>query len=82
MTLDANTVLINMPHSIKAYTVANNDMTYTIVINARLNHESMLAAYKHEIDHILNNDFDKKCSANLIEFYAHKQKQPPTSREL
>ena len=72
MIQDANTLLIDMPHRIKAYTVANKDMSYTIVINAHLSREAMLEAYKHELEHIINGDFEKKCSTNLIEFYAHK----------
>ena len=72
MILDANVVLIDMPHRIKAYTVANKDMSYTIVINARMSHERQLEAYQHELDHIQNGDYERKCSADLIEFYAHK----------
>lgn len=71
MTLDVNTVFANMPSTIKAYTVANADMSYTIVLNARLNYESQLLAYHHEMKHIENADYDKKCSADLIEYYAH-----------
>ena len=72
MTQDANILLVDMPHRIKAYTVANKDMSYTIVINARMSHERQLEAYQHELDHIRQKDYEKKCSADLIEFYAHK----------
>lgn len=66
-----NTVLADLPCSIAAYTISNADMSYTIVLNSRLNHERLLKAYRHEIDHINNGDYDKRCSADLIEFYAH-----------
>lgn len=71
MTQDVNTVLADMPCSIAAYTVANADMSYTVVLNSRLNYERQLLAYHHEMKHIENGDYDKRCSADLIEFYAH-----------
>ncbi len=72
MILGVNTLLLDLPGTIRAYTVANKDMSYTIVINARLNHERQIEAYRHELKHIENGDYDKKCSADLIECFAHK----------
>lgn len=66
-----NTILLDMPGTIKAYTVADKNGDYTIVLNSRLNHEQHLASYAHEMHHIKNGDFDRKCSADLIEFFAH-----------
>ena len=71
MTLDVNVILVDMPTSIPAYSVANPDLSYTIVLNSRLNYERQLRAYHHELSHIENGDFDKKCSADIIECYAH-----------
>ena len=71
MTQDVNTILVDMPCSIRAYTVANADLTYTVVINAKLNHELQIESYQHELEHITNGDYDRKYSADLIEFYAH-----------
>ena len=71
MTLDVNVILADMPTSIPAYSVANPDLSYTIVLNSRLNHERQLMAYHHEMNHIKNGDFEKKCSADVIECYAH-----------
>lgn len=71
MTLDVNVILADLPSRISAYTVANPDLSYTIVLNSRLNHERQLLAYHHEMMHIENGDYDKKCSADLIECYAH-----------
>ncbi len=71
MTPDVNTILADMPAAIKAYTVCNADMSYTIVVNARLNFEHQLLAYHHEMRHIENCDYDKRCSADMIECYAH-----------
>lgn len=71
MTQDVNTVLADLPCSIAAYTIANADMSYTVVLNSRLNYERQLLAYHHELKHIENGDYDKRCSVDLIEFYAH-----------
>lgn len=74
MMQSINTVLLNMPGTISAYTISNADMSYTIVLNARLNKERQLEAYFHEINHIKNGDYDKTCSVDSIEHDAHKNK--------
>lgn len=71
MTLDVNVILADMPGTISAYSVANPDLSYTIVLNSRLNYERQLLAYYHEMKHIENGDYDKKCSADIIECYSH-----------
>lgn len=71
MTQDVNTILADMPGSIGGYTICNPDTTYTIVLNARLSYERQLLAYHHEMKHIENGDYAKRCSADLIECYAH-----------
>lgn len=71
MTLDVNVVLADLPSRISAYTVANPDFSYTVVLNSRLNHERQMLAYVHEMDHIKNGDYDRRCSVDLIECYAH-----------
>lgn len=71
MILDVNVVLADLPGTISAYTVANPDLSYTIVLNSRLNYERQQKAYQHEINHIKNGDYDRKCSVDLLECYAH-----------
>ena len=71
MILDVNVVLADLPSRISAYTVANPDFSYTVVLNSRLNYERQQTAYAHEINHIKNGDYDRRCSADLIECYAH-----------
>lgn len=71
MTSDVNIILADMPTSIPAYSIANADLSYTVVLNTRLNHERQLLAYHHEMNHIKRGDYDRKCSADLIECYAH-----------
>lgn len=70
----SNTVLKDLPATIKAYTVLCPDGTYTIVLNSRLSHEQQLEAYKHELKHIMDNDFDiENGDADAIEQYAHNE---------
>lgn len=61
----------NLPCSIRSFVVSNSDMTYTIVLNARMAHEIQIRAYEHEVNHILNGDYEKKCDVNIMELNAH-----------
>lgn len=70
-TPDVNTIELNLPTTISAYVVTNTDMSYTIVLNARLTQERRLQAYQHEMNHIVCGDYERQ-SADLIEFYAHQ----------
>lgn len=69
--METTVIYADMPTTIKAYTVINSDNTYTIVLNSRLSREQHLLSYYHEMKHIENNDYDKKCDVNIIEFQAH-----------
>lgn len=73
MTLDVNCVFLDMPCTIKAYTICNPDMTYTIVLNSRLSREQHLVSYHHEMKHIENGDYDKRCDVGLLEIVAHRE---------
>lgn len=72
MTQDVNCVMADLPHSIKAYTVLNNDMTYTIVLNSRHSYEQHLISYHHEMIHIENGDYERKCDVGILELQAHQ----------
>lgn len=73
MTLDVNCVVAELPHALKAYTIPNADGSFTILLNSRHTHEQHLRSYHHEMKYIENGDFDRKCSADLIEFWAHQE---------
>lgn len=60
-----------LPGSIRAFTVNNDDGTYSVVINDSLSRECQLKAYEHEIAHIEAGDFDSELSADEIEGKAH-----------
>lgn len=65
-------MLSDLPAAIRSFVVQNKDLTYTIVLNSKLSYEQNLVCYQHELRHIQNGDYDKKCSVDLIEIYAHK----------
>ena len=67
---EINTLYANLPTTIPAYVVENNDMSYTIVLNSRLSHEKNLLSYWHEIRHIQEQDFEKE-DIQKIESEAH-----------
>ena len=71
MTPDVNICLASMPTTIKAYTIVNTDGNYTIILNSRHTHQQHLLSYHHEMCHIENGDYDKRCDADTLEVYAH-----------
>lgn len=72
-----NIVLIyhELPNTVHALTHANDDGSYTILINANLCHERQMAAVLHELTHIQGNDFTREEQADLLEKMIHTQKQ-------
>lgn len=48
-----------MPTCVEEQVVFNEDGSYSIFINARLNWERQMLAYQHAIAHIMNSDFEK-----------------------
>ena len=65
--------MLNMPTSIRALTVMNEDGSFTIFINCRLSFEQQKKSFLHELEHINNNDFDKMISVDTLEHYAHER---------
>lgn len=63
--------LIELPATVRSFVVANKDQTYTIVLNCKLSHEQNLLSYQHELNHIINGDYEKKCPTDIIEIIAH-----------
>lgn len=69
--LDINTIYYTMPTTIRSFVVANPDSSFTIVLNSNLSRERNLISYQHELEHILNGDYDKQCDVDIIELNAH-----------
>lgn len=51
---------------------------YTVYLNSRLSEIQRLKAYKHELEHIDNGDYDS-INTGLIEIYAHGKEQERNS---
>ena len=67
-------ILKDMPARINGFTVKGFDSGedfYTVFINACLSYEQQRKAYAHELDHIVNEDYDSGCSADTIEYIRH-----------
>lgn len=76
---DINIILADMPCTIRSYVVSNPDFSYTIVLNSRLSHEQNLLSYSHEMAHIQNGDYDKKCDVNILEIGSHESERKNSS---
>ena len=70
--MEIRSVLAKLPYSIKAYVVANADMSFTIVLNEALSYEQNRKSYLHEYAHIINGDYDRICPVDIVELDAHK----------
>lgn len=63
--------LADLPARVHSFVHLSEEGEYTIFINARLNDVLRMKAYKHELRHIFNKDFESYC-ADQIEQRAHK----------
>lgn len=82
MTKDVNVILIDMPTGKNEVVTPNEDGSYTLFINSRLSYDGQLEAYKHGMNHIEHDDFDKY-DADKIEYNAHNlQSEKSTNLEL
>ena len=68
MSIDYQVIYIDMPT--REVVVKNEDDSYTIFIDARLNYEQQMKAYLHAIKHIAGDDFQKDDILS-IEYHAH-----------
>ncbi len=63
--------LINLPYSIRGFTIRADFNGFVIFINAKLNNQMQLKAYEHEIGHINANDYDHIYSVGDLETISH-----------
>lgn len=68
-----NTIYENIPTTEICFVRENFDGSFTIVLNARMDHETLMRAYRHELMHLIYDDFDSDLSADEIEKERHKQ---------
>lgn len=56
--------LIDLPETVRGFTVKDENDDYNIYINARLSEDGRAAAFRHEVDHIRRGHFyDQKTVA-------------------
>jgi len=56
---------LDMDYLVDEQVVFNEDDSYSIFINSRLNHERQMLAYQHALEHIMNGDFSKECADDI-----------------
>lgn len=67
------TVLIDLPLKCKGYIYEDcSTGEQCCVLNARLNHESNINTYKHELKHVKNGDLHCSEDVNKVEMCCHK----------
>lgn len=71
---DIHVYVVPMPPRIQSY-VVRKDSVFTICISDALNDEAKMRAYRHEMFHIRNGDFDSDLSAALLEIRAHRSEK-------
>lgn len=70
--IDYQIQLIQFPNKkVKESVVENEDGSYTIFIESSLSKDQQRKAFRHAMKHILGDDFNKECTADMIEFVAH-----------
>lgn len=54
-----------MDYLVEEQVIFNEDGSYSIFINSRLNHERQMLAYQHALTHIMNDDFSKEYADDI-----------------
>lgn len=57
MTPEIFALLLPLPAKVKAVTLSNDNLVFTVVVNANLCERSRLAALHHELNHIYEDHF-------------------------
>lgn len=66
-----NVIMSNdMPYGMPEHIIDNQDGSFTIFLNAKLNYETQREGFQHAVDHIMGKDYDKK-DVQQIEMSAH-----------
>ena len=68
MSISYQVILMDM--TVNEVVTENEDGSYTIFINSRMNYEKQMRAYLHAMKHIAGDDFQKE-DVQQIEYQAH-----------
>lgn len=67
-----NVVCENLPYKIKGFIMYDAaDDYYTIVLNSRSSYQNNQETFKHELEHIINDDFHNYRDVSLLEAVLH-----------
>lgn len=56
---------INMDTAVSEQVVQNEDDSFSIFLNSRLSWERQMKAYQHALQHIMRDDFSKRCADDI-----------------
>ena len=65
------TVLVNLPYDCRGCVTETGEGEPCIILNARMNHETNVMSYEHELRHIKSGDLHREKDVNAIESYCH-----------
>ena len=65
LTESIGVYFVNMDTSVKEQVIYNEDGSFSIFINAKLNRECQMLAYQHALRHIIEDDFSKICADDI-----------------
>lgn len=71
MDIDIYARTAHLPGSIRGFSRQNPDGSVTIIINEDLDMQGRIKAFEHEMEHIINDDFNSDLSADYIEAVRH-----------
>ena len=60
----------NMPYGMPEHIIDNQDGSYTVFLNAKLNYETQREGFQHAVDHVMRKDYEKE-DVQQIEMSAH-----------
>jgi hypothetical protein len=67
-----NVIYANLPVSINGFTMHDaEDDFFTVVLNAKMSYMTNIETFKHELQHITNDDFVRFKNVGHIERNAH-----------
>ena len=59
--------LVRLPGSIRAFTTIDVDGLYNIYVNISLSKAAQIASFRHEVGHIVKNDFFNRTDIRIVE---------------
>ena len=68
---DVSVRIVNLPTRIKAFVLNDEEGYATVFLNAKMSHVQQGKSYRHEMEHIGEDDLYATESADIIEYKRH-----------